>query len=221
MTLVETRADLVLHSAVVLAVLWIAIALLATGFVGMQFNRETPAGSVLATVVWATALVSLAALPLFIWMGEILFRSALSEEMFAGSRPGSIGCPAGSCTSTSWPAACSAPVSDVGRNHRHGRQDRALRSSRSAATTRCWRSVARRRRTLGILIPPSIMMVIYAVQAKRVDHPGVSPPASCRPVGVMALYSATSCCGRSSIRADAAGRSADAIGGRSSRKSLT
>ena len=47
-----------------------------------------PIGSVLATTVWsASASWTLAALPLFIWMGEILFRTRLSEEMFRGLSP--------------------------------------------------------------------------------------------------------------------------------------
>ena len=68
---------------------WIAVALMATGWAGMQFAGNTiPAGSVLATTVWGnSASWSLAALPLFIWMGEILFRTRLSEEMFRGFAP--------------------------------------------------------------------------------------------------------------------------------------
>src|SRR5947208_15464899 len=69
--------------------LWISIALLACGLVGMQFAPgNIPAGSVLATIVWGnSASWTLAALPLFIWMGEILFRTRLSEEMFRGFAP--------------------------------------------------------------------------------------------------------------------------------------
>src|ERR1700741_3993726 len=68
---------------------WIAAALMATGWAGMQFaGGGIPAGSVLATTVWGnSASWSLAALPLFIWMGEILFRTRLSEEMFRGFAP--------------------------------------------------------------------------------------------------------------------------------------
>ena len=68
---------------------WIAVALMATGWAGMQFaGGNIPAGSVLATTVWGnSASWSLAALPLFIWMGEILFRTRLSEEMFRGLAP--------------------------------------------------------------------------------------------------------------------------------------
>ena len=66
-----------------------AIALMATGWAGMQFaGGGIPAGRVLATTVWGnSASWSLAALPLFIWMGEILFRTRLSEEMFRGFAP--------------------------------------------------------------------------------------------------------------------------------------
>ena len=65
---------------------WIAVALMACGFVGMQFvGGNIPAGSVLATTIWASW--TLAALPLFVWMGEILFRTRLSDEMFRGLAP--------------------------------------------------------------------------------------------------------------------------------------
>ncbi len=67
---------------------WIAISLLAVGWLGMLFVGGVPAGSVLATTVWGgSASWELAALPLFIWMGEILYRTRLSEEMFRGLAP--------------------------------------------------------------------------------------------------------------------------------------
>src|ERR671917_1360585 len=68
---------------------WIAIALMACGWAAMQFaGAAIPAGAVLATTVWGnSASWTLAALPLFIWMGEILFRTRLSEEMFRGLAP--------------------------------------------------------------------------------------------------------------------------------------
>ena len=69
--------------------LWIGITLIACGFAGMQFAGATiPPGPVLATTIWGnSASWTLAALPLFIWMGEILFRTRLSEEMFRGLAP--------------------------------------------------------------------------------------------------------------------------------------
>ena len=67
---------------------WIAVALGLIGFIAMLLTTDVPIGSVLATTVWsASASWTLAALPLFIWMGEILFRTRLSEEMFRGLSP--------------------------------------------------------------------------------------------------------------------------------------
>ena len=67
---------------------WIAVALGLIGFLAMLLTTSVPIGSVLATTVWsASASWTLAALPLFIWMGEILFRTRLSEEMFRGLSP--------------------------------------------------------------------------------------------------------------------------------------
>jgi C4-dicarboxylate transporter DctM subunit len=67
---------------------WIAISLGIVGLAAMLFTANVPIGNVLATTVWASsASWTLAALPLFIWMGEILFRTKLSEEMFRGLAP--------------------------------------------------------------------------------------------------------------------------------------
>src|SRR3954466_12680859 len=66
---------------------WIAISLGIVGLAAMLFTANVPIGNVLATTVWASsASWTLAALPLFIWMGEMLFRT-LSEEMFRGLAP--------------------------------------------------------------------------------------------------------------------------------------
>src|SRR5687767_5107389 len=90
MGLVEIAGLLLLLLVALLAGgVWIAIALMACGFVGMQFGAGgISAGSVLATTMWGNAASwTLAALPLFIWMGEILFRTRLSEEVFRGLAP--------------------------------------------------------------------------------------------------------------------------------------
>src|SRR3974377_2301061 len=64
---------------------WIAVGLALIGVIAMVLTTPVPIGSVLATTVWsASASWTLAALPLFIWMGEILFRTRLSEQMFRG-----------------------------------------------------------------------------------------------------------------------------------------
>ncbi|MET0630620.1 MAG: TRAP transporter large permease subunit [Xanthobacteraceae bacterium] len=171
MTLIETALILFAFLAVLLTGgLWIALALLATGFVGMQFaGGNIPAGSVLATVVWGnSASWSLAALPLFIWMGEILFRTRLSEEMFRGFAPWLNRLPGGlmhvnvvacgvfgSVSGSS--AATTATVAKIALPElkKRGYDEMLALGSLAGAGT------------LGILIPPSIMMVIYAVQANE------------------------------------------------------
>jgi len=147
---------------------WIAIALMACGYAGMLFvGGNVPPGSVLATTVWGnSASWTLAALPLFIWMGEILFRTRLSEEMFRGLAPwlnwlpgrlmhvnvlacGIFGSVSGSSAAT---CATVAKIALPELKKRGYDENISLGSLAGAGT-------------LGILIPPSIMMVIYAVQA--------------------------------------------------------
>lgn len=147
---------------------WIAVALLATGWVGMQFvGGGIPAGSVLATTIWGNAASwELAALPLFIWMGEILFRTKLSEEMFRGLAPWLNRIPGrlmhvnvlasglfGSVSGSS--AATTATVAKIALPElvRRGYSEKMALGSLAGAGT------------LGILIPPSITMVVYAVAA--------------------------------------------------------
>ena len=148
--------------------LWIGITLIACGFAGMQFAGATiPPGPVLATTIWGnSASWTLAALPLFIWMGEILFRTRLSEEMFRGLAPWLNWLPGrlmhvnvlacgifGSVSGSS--AATTATVAKIALPELKKRGYDQMVSLGSLAGAG----------TLGILIPPSIMMVIYAVQA--------------------------------------------------------
>jgi C4-dicarboxylate transporter, DctM subunit len=68
--------------------LWVGFSLLAVGLVAMELATTAPAGMVFGTKVWGALNVwDLTALPMFIWMGEILFRSRLSSNMFAGLAP--------------------------------------------------------------------------------------------------------------------------------------
>ena len=67
---------------------WVAFSLLSVGIVGIALFTDAPLGEVMATTIWgASNSWALAALPLFIWMGEILFRSRLSQDMFTGLSP--------------------------------------------------------------------------------------------------------------------------------------
>ena len=159
---------LILLTALLAGGVWIGVTLIACGFFGMQFAGATiPPGAVLATTIWGnSASWTLAALPLFIWMGEILFRTRLSEEMFRGLAPWLNWLPGrlmhvnvlacgifGSVSGSS--AATTATVAKIALPELKKRGYDQMVSLGSLAGAG----------TLGILIPPSIMMVIYAVQA--------------------------------------------------------
>ncbi len=147
---------------------WIALALMATGYVGMQFiGGGIPSGPVLATTIWGNSNSwTLAALPLFIWMGEILFRTKLSEEMFRGLAPwlnripgrlmhvNVLACGIFGSVSGSSAATC-ATVAKIALPELKKRGYDEMLSLGSLAGAG----------TLGILIPPSITMVVYAVAA--------------------------------------------------------
>jgi tripartite ATP-independent transporter DctM subunit len=146
---------------------WIAMGLAIVGFVGLEFFSTTPPGKGLFTAFWGTnASLSLAALPMFIWMGEILFRTRLSREMFDGLAPwlnripgrlmhvNIIGCGIFGSVSGSSAATC-ATIAKVALPEllKRGYDERIALGSLATAGT------------LGILIPPSITMVVYAVAA--------------------------------------------------------
>ncbi|MEK9638355.1 MAG: TRAP transporter large permease subunit, partial [Pelagibacteraceae bacterium] len=62
---------------------WIGLALMGVAYVGLELFTSRPAGDAMITTIWTTASSwSLTALPLFIWMGEILYRTRLSEDLF-------------------------------------------------------------------------------------------------------------------------------------------
>jgi tripartite ATP-independent transporter DctM subunit len=167
--LVGISALLLIFLTVLLAGgVWIALALLATGYVGMQFiGGGIPSGPVLATTIWGNSNSwTLAALPLFIWMGEILFRTKLSEEMFRGLAPwlnripgrlmhvNVLACGIFGSVSGSSAATC-ATVAKIALPELKKRGYDEMISLGSLAGAG----------TLGILIPPSITMVVYAVAA--------------------------------------------------------
>jgi tripartite ATP-independent transporter DctM subunit len=146
---------------------WIAMTLAICGWVGQAFFTNTQPGLNLFSAFWeSNASWELAALPLFIWMGEILFRTKLSEEMFTGLSPWLgrvpgrlfhttiLGCGIFGSVSGSSAATCAtiAKVSLPELNKRGYNETITLGSLAAAGT-------------LGILIPPSITMVVYAVAA--------------------------------------------------------
>ena len=146
---------------------WIAMTLAIVGWIGQAFFTNTLPGKNLFSAFWeSNASWELAALPLFIWMGEILFRTRLSEEMFEGLRPWLnrvpgrlmhttiLGCGVFGSVSGSSAATCAtiAKVALPELKRRGYNEQLAIGSLATAGT-------------LGILIPPSITMVVYAVAA--------------------------------------------------------
>jgi tripartite ATP-independent transporter DctM subunit len=147
--------------------LWISMSLAAVGWVAMNWSTDTP-GLFLAGAMWeSTGSWTLAALPMFVWMGEILFRTKLSEELFNGLAPwvrripgrllhvNILACGIFGSVSGSSAATC-ATVSKIAlpELRRRGYDERVAIGSLATAGT------------LGILIPPSIIMVVYAVAAE-------------------------------------------------------
>src|SRR5262245_39526181 len=147
---------------------WIAIALATVAWFGLHFFTTTPPDVNLFQSFWgSSASWTLAALPLFIWMGEILYRTRLSEEMFEGLSPwlgwlpgrlmhvNILGCAIFGTVSGSSAATC-ATIAKVALPElkRRGYDEKTCLGSLAAAGT------------LGILLPPSIIMVVYAVAAE-------------------------------------------------------
>jgi tripartite ATP-independent transporter DctM subunit len=147
---------------------WIAIALGAVAWFGIQFFTSTPPDVNLFQSFWgSSASWTLAALPLFIWMGEILYRTKLSEEMFEGLAPwltwlpgrlmhvNILACGIFGTVSGSSAATC-ATIAKVALPElkRRGYDEKTALGSLCGAGT------------LGILLPPSIIMVVYAVAAE-------------------------------------------------------
>jgi C4-dicarboxylate transporter, DctM subunit len=146
---------------------WIAIALLGLGFIGMVFFTNSPAGLLMATTVWGSSTSwALTALPLFIWMGEILFRSRISEDMFRGIAPwmdalpgrlvhcNVLGCGIFAAISGSSTATCLTIGKITIPELRKRNYDEAM-----VVGSLCGSG------TLGLMIPPSIIMIVYGVAA--------------------------------------------------------
>ncbi|MFZ5784408.1 MAG: TRAP transporter large permease [Pseudomonadota bacterium] len=147
---------------------WIGVTLLVVGFVALYFFTPSPAGSLLATTVWDSSWGwALTALPLFIWMGEILFRSRLSEDMFKGLAPwlgwlpgrllhvNILGCGVMAAVSGSSSVTCAT----IGRMSMPELRKRGYHEGMAIGTLAG-------SGTLGLLIPPSIMMIVYGITAQ-------------------------------------------------------
>jgi C4-dicarboxylate transporter DctM subunit len=146
---------------------WIGLTLAGVAWIGMQLFSSRPAGDAMAITIWGSSSSwTLTALPLFIWMGEILFRTKLSESMFRGLAPwvdalpgrllhtNVIGCTIFAAVSGSSAATCATigkmTLPELGKR---GYPEAITIGSLAGAGT------------LGLLIPPSIIMIVYGVSA--------------------------------------------------------
>ena len=147
---------------------WIGLTLSGVAWIGMQLFSSRPAGDAMAVTIWGSASSwTLTALPLFIWMGEILFRTRLSSDMFKGLAPWLQGLPgrllhtnvAGSTIFAAVSGSSAATCATIGKMtlpelSRRGYPDHMVIGSLAGAST------------LGLLIPPSIIMIVYGVAAE-------------------------------------------------------
>ena len=144
---------------------WVALSMIAVSAIGMMFFTTRPVGDAMATTIWGTSSSwTLTALPLFVWMGEILFRTKLSENLFKGLSPwlsklpgglihvNVVGCGLFAAISGS----SAATVATVGKMsipelRKRKYPEKILLGSLAGSGT------------LGLLIPPSIILIIYGV----------------------------------------------------------
>jgi len=146
---------------------WVGLTLAGTAWLGMELFSSRPAGDAMAITIWGAASSwTLTALPLFLWMGEILFRSRLSQDLFKGLAPwldripgrllhtNVVGCAIFAAVSGSSAATCATigkmTIPELSR--RGYPQDQIIGTLAGAGT-------------LGLLIPPSIIMIVYGVAA--------------------------------------------------------
>jgi C4-dicarboxylate transporter, DctM subunit len=144
---------------------WVGLALLGVAWLGMELFTLRPAGDAMMTIIWRSASSwSLTALPLFIWMGEILFRTRLSEDMFRGLSPWMARLPGGllhtnvvGCTVFAAVSGSSAAtLTTVGKmsipelRKRDYPEHMVIGTLAGAAT-------------LGLMIPPSLTLIVYGV----------------------------------------------------------
>ena len=148
---------------------WVAISMVGVSTIGMMLFTSRPVGDAMATTIWGTSSSwTLTALPLFVWMGEILFRTKLSENLFKGLSPwmqklpgglihvNVVGCALFAAISGS----SAATVATVGKMsipelRKRNYPEKILLGSLAGSGT------------LGLLIPPSIILIIYGVTVQE------------------------------------------------------
>ena len=167
MEIIGALALVLLLFAVLGSGLWIGLSLIAVGLGAMALGSPRPVGDSMALTIWGSSSSwTLSALPLFLWMGEILFRTRLAAGMFAGLAPWLDRLPGrllhvnviGSTIFAAVSGSSAATCATIGRislpelRRRGYPESMAIGTMAGAAT-------------LGLLIPPSIIMIVYGVAA--------------------------------------------------------
>lgn len=146
---------------------WVGLTLTGVAWIGMELFTSRPVGDAMAVTIWGAASSwTLTALPLFIWMGEILFRTKLSEDMFKGLAPWLERLPGrllhtniiGSTIFAAVSGSSAATCATIGKMTlpelaKRGYPEHITIGTLAGAST------------LGLLIPPSIIMIVYGVAA--------------------------------------------------------
>lgn len=169
MTFIAAVVMVVLTFSLLSSGLWVSVTLLTVGMAMMQLFTSAPMGSLIATTLWDSSWSwALTSLPLFIWMGEILFRSNLSSSMFRGLSswverlPGGLlhvnvlGCGVMAAITGSSAVTCAT----IGRMSVPELDKRGYPTALTIGTLAG-------SGTLGLLIPPSIIMIVYGVTAEQ------------------------------------------------------
>lgn len=144
---------------------WVGLSLFGVAFLGLELFTSRPAGDAMITTIWTSSSSwTLTALPLFIWMGEILYRTRLSEDMFRGLSPWMAPLPGGlmhtnivGCTVFAAVSGSSAAtLTTVGKMsipelRRRGYPEYMIVGTLTGAAT------------LGLMIPPSLTLIVYGV----------------------------------------------------------
>ncbi|MGO3346729.1 MAG: TRAP transporter large permease [Marinomonas sp.] len=165
-------SDLVLVGSLFIALffflgsgVWVGASLIGCAVVAMALFTSRPIGDSMAITIWGSlSSWTLTSLPLFIWMGEILYRTKISETLFKGLTPWMYRLPGGllhvNITGSAVFAAISgssaATVATVGKMSipelkKRNYSERMIVGTLAGAGT------------LGLLIPPSVSLIIYAV----------------------------------------------------------
>lgn len=147
---------------------WVGLSLLGVASVAFLVYTDAPLAQILGTTYWGSmASWGLSSLPLFILMGEILFRTRLAEDVFEGLGPWLRFLPGrlvhanvvGSGIFAAVSGSSAATAATIGKItlpellRRGYDRDLAIGSLAGAGT-------------LGLLIPPSIVLIIYGVAAE-------------------------------------------------------